>query len=115
MNINDFKKMKRMPEMPLGTHRAIFKRIQYRTDESQNVTGAFVHVEGYRSLFIPIFETENFQLDLLLSQLGCSSYDDTDINACAGKEITCTRYQREAYTNVSFNPNPREEGVEEYA
>lgn len=113
MRLDNFKAMKRAAELELGTHKVVFEKIQYRTDDVGEVTGAFIHVRGFRSLFIPIFETENYQLDLLLAQLGCDSYDDAEINKFAGKEITCTRYQRETYTNVSFNPNPRE--VEEFA
>lgn len=105
MKLNDLKKMSVTPEMPLGTHEVVFKKIQYRTDEDDNVTGVFIHVEGYRSLFIPFFEQDNFQLDLLLRQLGCTSLDPDEINKCAGTVIKATRYVKGEYTNTSFNPN----------
>lgn len=109
-----FEKRVRIPELALGTHKVIFSRIQYREDLDGNITGAFVHVKGYRSLFLPIFEEENFQLDLLLRQLDEESYSEEAINSHEGTEIIVTRYPRGEYTNVSFNPNPREE-VEEFA
>ena len=111
----DFEKRMRTPELELGTHKVIFKGIQYREDAEGNINGAFVHIKGYRSLFLPIFEEENFQLDLLLRQLNEESYSEEAISAHAGTEIIVTRYPRGEYTNVSFNPNPREAEVEEFA
>lgn len=108
MKISEIKNMKRVPEMPLGTHEVTFKKIQYRTDADMNINGVFVHIEEYRSLFIPFFDEDNFQLDLLLGQLGCESYDPEEINQCAGTVIKATRYERVTdtgtYTNTSFNP-----------
>ena len=104
MKLNEFKNMKKAVEMPLGTHDVTFKRIQYRTDSEDNITGVFVHVEEYRSLFIPFFEEDNFQLDLLLEQLGTNSYDPEEINKCIGTVIKATRYERGDYVNTSFNP-----------
>ena len=104
MKISEIKNMKVLPEMPLGTHEVTFKRIQYRTDADMEINGVFVHIEEYRSLFIPFFEQDNFQLDLLLKQLGCDSYDPDEINKCEGTVITATRYVRGEYTNTSFNP-----------
>lgn len=110
MKISEIKNMKRAPEMPVGTHEATFKKIQYRTDADGNINGVFVHVEEYRSLFLPFFEQDNYQLDLLLTQLGCDSYDPEEINQYAGTVIKVTRYIRENptggpdYTNTSFNP-----------
>ena len=108
MKLNEIKNMKVMPEMPLGTHEVTFKRIQYRTDADGEITGVFVHLEEYRSLFIPFFEKDNFQLDLLLNQLGCTSYDPEEIDKSAGTVIKATRYERVTdsgtYTNTSFNP-----------
>ena len=105
MKISEIKNMKVAAEMPLGTHEVTFKRIQYRTDADMNINGVFVHVEEYRSLFIPFFEEDNFQLDLLLKQLGCDSYNPDEINKFAGTVIKATRYVRGQYTNTSFNPN----------
>lgn len=105
MKISEIKNMQVAKEMPLGTEEVTFKRIQYRTDADDNINGVFVHIEEYRSLFLPFFEEDNFQLDLLLNQLGCSSYDPEEINKCAGTIITATRYQRGEYVNTSFNPN----------
>ena len=105
MKISEIKNMQVAKEMPLGTEEVTFKRIQYRTDADDNINGVFVHIEEYRSLFLPFFEQDNFQLDLLLGQLGCESYDPEEINKCAGTVITATRYQRGEYVNTSFNPN----------
>ena len=114
MKISELKNMKVAAEMPLGTHEVTFKRIQYRTDADMNITGVFVHVEEYRSLFIPFFEQDNFQLDLLLNQLGCKSYDPEEINQFAGTVIKATRYPRGQYINTSFNPRGTE-GEETFA
>lgn len=105
MKISEIKNMTVAKEMPLGTEEVTFKRIQYRTDADDNINGVFVHIEEYRSLFLPFFESDNFQLDLLLKQLGCESYDPEEINKCAGTVITATRYERGDYVNTSFNPN----------
>lgn len=105
MKISELKNMKVKPEMPLGTHEATFKRIQYRTDAEGNVNGVFVHLEEFRSLFIPFFEEDNFQLELLLRQLSCSTLDPDEINKCEGTIIKATRYERGEYVNTSFNPN----------
>lgn len=116
MKINEFRNMKKAPEMPLGKREVVFKSLQYRVDAEGEVTGAFVHVEGFRSLFIPIFAEQNFQLDLLLGQLGCESYDDNEINKFAGTVITVNRYERKTdtatYTNVSFNASRDEEDID---
>ena len=114
MKISELKNMQVAAEMPLGTHEVTFKRIQYRTDAEENINGVFVHVEEYRSLFIPFFEQDNFQLDLLLGQLGCKSYDPEEINKFAGTVIKATRYERGQYTNTSFNPRGSE-GEEVFA
>ena len=111
MKLNDLKKMKRAVEMPMGRNEVIFKKIDYRIDkETEDVTGVFVHVENYRPLFIPFFDNgDNFQLDLLLGQLGCETYDPDEINQAAGTVIIAHKYTRETpeqtYTNVSFNAN----------
>ena len=115
MKISELKNMKVASEMPLGQHEVTFKRIQYRTDAEMNITGVFVHVEEYRSLFIPFFEQDNFQLDLLLKQLGCDSYDPEVINDFAGTVIKATRYPRGEYINTSFNPNANGAETETFA
>ena len=113
MKRDAFENRTRTPELALGTHEVTFERIQYREDFEGNITGAFIHIKGFKSLFIPIFEEENFQLDLLLAQLGEDSYSEQNINTHRGQKIICTRYPRGEYTNVSFNPNPRD--TEEFA
>lgn len=118
MKLNDVKKMRRDVEMPIGTCEAVFKKIDYRINkETEDVTGIFVHTEGYRPVFIPFFDNgDNFQLDLLLDQLGCQSYDPDEINQSAGTVITVHRYIREAgdqvFTNTSFNKNYTESASE---
>lgn len=112
MKLSELKNMQVAPEMPLGTHEVTFKRIQYRLDADMEITGVFVHVAEYRSLFIPFFSNgDNFQLDLLLRQLGCTSYDPEEINKFEGTVIKATRYPRGEYINTSFNP--RGENTEE--
>ena len=111
MKLNELKNRTVAVEMPMGRNEVVFKRIDYRIDkETEDVTGVFVHIENYRPLFIPFFASgDNFQLDLLLTQLGCSSYDPDEINKSAGTVIVAHRYVRETpeqtYTNVSFNAN----------
>ena len=117
MNLNELKKTKRAVEMPLGKNEVIFDHIDYRTNrQTDDITGIFVHVKDYRPLFIPFFDNgQNFQLDLLLDQLGCDSYDPEEINKYAGTVITTHRYQRvtekDTYTNVSFNARYSEEEI----
>jgi len=111
MKLNELKNKKVAVEMPMGKNEVVFKRIDYRTDkETDDINGVFVHIENYRPLFIPFFDNgDNFQLDLLLNQLGCDSYDPDEINKFTGKTIVAHRYVRETdtntYTNVSFNAN----------
>lgn len=115
MKINELKNMKRATEMPIGTNEVVFDHIDYREDkETGDINGIFVHTEGFKPLFIPFFDNgQNYQLDLLLDQLGVDSYDPDDINECKGTVISATRYIREtetdAFTNVSFNKKYSEE------
>lgn len=111
MKINEMKNIVATPELPIGeTTEVTFKKIQYRVDQDDNVTGAFVHIENYKSLFIPVFDNENFQLEFLIQQLDAESAAEDDLNACEGKTIVATRYVRRddtndrEYVNVSFNP-----------
>ena len=111
MKLNDLKTMRRNVEMPMGRNEVVFNRIDYRTDrETGDITGIFVHIQDYKPLFIPFFDNgENFQLDLLLDQLGCNSYDPDEINQHTGEVIVAHRYLRETenqtFRNVSFNAN----------
>lgn len=111
MKLNELKGMKRAIEMPLGKNEVVFDHIDFRTDKATgDINGIFVHVKDYRPLFLPFFDNgQNFQLDLLLDQLGCDGYDPEEINQCKGTVITAHRYLRETqtdtYTNVSFNAN----------
>ena len=111
MKLNELRNMKVAVEMPMGKNEVVFKKIDYRVDkETEDITGIFVHIEKYRPLFVPFFSNgDNFQLDLLLNQLGCESYDPDEINKFAGTVIVAHRYTREAnnqtFTNVSFNAN----------
>ena len=117
MKLNELKKVARLQEMPLGTNEVIFDHIDYRIDRvTEDINGIFVHVKNYKPLFIPFFDNgQNFQLELLLDQLGVDSYDPDEINKIAGTVITCHRYVRKAdgqeYTNVSFNANYTEEDI----
>lgn len=113
MNINAIKNTKVKENMPLGTHEVAFEKIEYRTDAFGNVKNAFVHVAGFRSLYLPIFDGDNFQLDFLCKQLGAESWDDAEINEHKGTIITVHRFEREnplnpdnPFVNTSFNPDP---------
>ena len=111
MKLNELKTKKIAKDMPMGKNEVIFNRIDYRTDrDTGDINGVFIHVQEFRPLFLPFFDNgDNFQLDLLLGQLGCDSYDPDEINKCSGTVIIAHRYTREAngriYTNVSFNPS----------
>jgi len=124
MKLNELKSKKRATEMPMGKNEVIFNKIDYRIDRAtEDITGAFVHVNAtdpeigiYKPLYIPVFDDDrNYQLDLLLDQLNCDSYDPDEINKCTGTVIIAHRYIREdkekgmTYTNVSFNKNYTEE------
>lgn len=120
MRRDDFESRMVAEDIILGVPtEVIFQRIQYREDQAGDIIGAFVHIKDYRALYIPIFEDRNTQLDMLLNQLGIKTYRESEINKCAGTTIIATRYETErngrTYTNVSFNPNPRSEEVEEFA
>lgn len=120
MRREDFENRQVAEDIAIGTPtEVIFQRIQYREDANKDIIGAFIHIKDYRALYIPIFEERNTQLDLLLGQLGIKTYRESEINNCAGTKIIATRYISErngrTYTNVSFNPNPQQEEVEEYA
>ncbi len=117
MKLNELKKVERAKEMPLGTNEVIFDHIDYRVDRlTEDVTGIFVHVKNYKPLFLPFFDDgQNYQLDFLLDQLGCDSYDPEEINKAEGTVITVHRYIRTTetneYTNVSFNAKYSEEDI----
>lgn len=113
MNINEIRNTKVKENMPIGTHEVAFERIEYRADAAGNVRNAFVHVEGFRSIYLPIFDGDNFQLDFLCKQLGAESWAEEDINSYKGTVITVQRYEREnpldpdnPFLNTSFNPDP---------
>ena len=98
--------------MPMGRHQITFEGIDYRIDADGNVTGAFIRNKEYSNLFLPIFEEQNTQLDLLCRQLGAKTYNPEEINKAKGTIIIATRYEREQYVNVSFNPAERNEDSE---
>lgn len=115
MKLNELKNVKRAVEMPMGKNEVVFDHIDYRIDkETEDINGIFVHVKDFKPLFLPFFDNgQNFQLDLLLDQLGVDSYDPDEINKTAGTVIIAHRYIRSTkeqdYTNVSFNANYSEE------
>lgn len=114
MKLNELKNKEVMRAMPMGKHEVTFVRIEYRTDQDDNVTGAWIYITEYKPLYIPIFDGENFQLDLLTEQLGVESYDPDEINKCQGTKIIAHKYLRtdverqQDFTNISFNPRYRE-------
>ncbi len=115
MRLEDFENMAVQEALPLGTHHVTFRGLRYRTDKIGDVVGAFIDIEGFDNLYIPIREKDNYQLDFLRRQLGVKSYKASDFNAKANTEIICSRYTSTdgQYTNTSFNPNPRNFEVEE--
>lgn len=116
MKLNELNNTKRVNTMPIGRNEATFKEIQYRVDSEGNVTGAFVHTKEFRPVFIPIFEEQNYQLDLLIDQLGdVETYSAEEINKHSGKKIIVWRYLREEYTNTSFNANYKEAEEDNFA
>lgn len=110
MKLNDLKNKSVLRAMPMGRNEITFTGINYRIDDEENITGAFINCEEYRPLFIPIFEGDNFQLDLLTEQLGIDSYDPDQINQAVGTRIVAHKYVRfdpnrgQEFTNISFNP-----------
>lgn len=109
MKLNELNNTKRTAQMPVGRNEATFKEIQYRVDAENNVTGAFIHTKEFRPVFIPIFDDQNYQLDLLIDQLGeVENYSADEINKHKGAHIIVWRYVREEYTNTSFNANYKE-------
>ena len=110
MKLNEFRKQEVVRPMPYGKNEVTFEKIEYRTDDKGNINGAWVYISDYKPLFIPIFEEQNFQLDLLTEQLGVNTYDDREINKCAGTIVVAHKYTRfdqnrnQEFTNISFNP-----------
>lgn len=108
MKLDALTSKKRLSPLPLGTHEVTFLKFDWYTDKEQNVKGAWIHIEGYKPLYLNYFDdAENFQLDFLLDQLGVDSYDPEDINEAHGTVIKCTRYPNDEYINTSFNPKPK--------
>jgi hypothetical protein len=114
MKLNEMCQKEVRKEMPLGKNNVTFEGLRYRLKEDDEVTGAWIDIKEYKSLFIPIFEEENYQLDLLLEQLEVTSYDPEEINKASGKRIIAHKYLRtvedrpDPYTNISFNPRYNE-------
>ena len=115
MKLADIRNTRVKENMPIGTHEVTFEKIEYRADAQGNVKNAFVHIEGYRSIYLPIFDGDNFQLDFLCKQLGAESWAEDEINNAKGTVITVHRYEREnplnpdnPFLNTSFNPAPFE-------
>ena len=107
MRLDDFEKTMVAKDIALDKVTEVtFLNIQYRTNDEGDVTGAFIHIKDYKSLYIPIFEERNTQLDAFLEQLGCDSRATTEINKHRGAKIKASRYQVKrndrTYTNVSF-------------
>ena len=113
MKLNELKARTVKKDMPMGKNNVTFEGLRYRLRDDE-ITGAWVDIQEYKSLFIPIFEEENYQLDLLLEQLGVQSYDPDVINTKKGTSIIAHKYYREVedrpdpYTNISFNPRYNE-------
>lgn len=114
MKVNEFKKEKVVRGMPLGRHEVTFDHLEYRVDENEDINGIWVHILEYRPLFIPFFEENNYQLDLLTEQLGVDSYDPDEINKAKGTVIVAHKYERNdeirqmMFVNVSFNPRAKD-------
>lgn len=110
MKLDEIRNTKRTHALPVGNFEVVFKKFQWRTDAEGEVKGAWIHIDGYKPLYLTFFEDrENYQLDYFLDQIGCETdvYDDNLINEYAGTVIKVSRYPNGEYINTSFNPNPR--------
>lgn len=108
MRLEDFEKTTVAQDIELNKITEVtFQYIQYRTNDEGDVVGAFIHIENYKSLYVPIFPDRNTQLDAFLDQIGCKSRATAEINKHKGAKIKASRYQIKrndrTYTNVSFN------------
>lgn len=114
MKLNELRNETVLRSMPMGRNTVTFTKIEYRENNEGDVDGAWVHIKEYRPLFLPIFEENNYQLDLLTAQLEVESYSDLEINKKAGTKIVAHKYRREdekrqqTYTNISFNAEYKE-------
>ena len=114
MKLSEMRKTEVVRAMPYGKNEVTFDHIEYREDEKKNINGAWIYVKEFKRLFIPIFEENNYQLDLLTEQLGIESYDDREINKAKGTVIIAHKYTRfnealgQEFTNISFNPRYEE-------
>lgn len=110
MKLEDFKKKTVQRSMPMGKNEITFDHLEYREDADGEIKGAWIYNKEYRPLFIPIFDDNSYQLDLLTEQLGVETYDPDEINKCVGTVIIAHKYERndekrqQTFTNVSFNP-----------
>jgi hypothetical protein len=98
LTMDAIRKMARAKEMPLGTTEAPFEGLEYKADseDEMSIVGAFIHMEGFRSIYLPFTNGEvNYQLDYLLEQLGCESYDPDEIAKSAGTVVKVSRYLKE--------------------
>ena len=117
LTMKDIEKMAVAKDMPLGITEAVFEKLEYRIDEeTETVIGAYLHFEGYRSIYLPFTDGEiNYQLDYLLEQLGVESYALQDINATAGTIVKVSRYIKESEKKYSkdefFKLKKKFEGV----
>ena len=102
LNMKELMEMAVQKEMPLGVTEAIFKKLEYKKDENDDVLGAFVHFEGFRSIYLPFTDGEvNYQLDYLLEQLELATYNPYEINDAASKTVKISRYIKENEKTIS--------------
>ncbi len=121
MKLNEMRKREAVRAIPYGKNEVTFEKLEYRVNNEEEIIGAWVHIKDFKPLYIPIFEEENYQLDLLTEQLGINSYDDREINKTAGTIIIAHKYKRydetrdTEFTNISFNPRYNAEEEVEFA
>ena len=104
LRMADIEKMAVAKEMPLGITEAPFERLDYRIDpeDEESILGAFVHFEGFRSIYLPFTNGEvNYQLDYLLEQLGTESYSPAEVNKFAGTIVKVSRYEKETKKDLN--------------
>ncbi len=104
LRMADIEKMAVAKEMPLGITEAPFEKLDYRIDpeDEESILGAFVHFEGFRSIYLPFTNGEvNYQLDYLLEQLGTESYSPAEVNKFTGTIVKVSRYEKETKKDLN--------------
>ena len=78
-----------------------FEGLRYNIAEDGDYKGAWISTKEVRDIYIPLTNNTT-NLDGLVDQLKCQSYDSDKINKCRGKTLHVKVVEKLPYTNVYF-------------